>query len=137
MPGPPPKRSDQRRRRNKYPETDSAPLVVQVRQPRIRRDLDPRARRWYQSLKRSGQSQFYTPSDWQTALIAAEVLDRFFATGRASLLAEFNRMCSVLLVTEGDRRRARVELEPAPAPEEDIADAVDIEEARRRLRACD
>lgn len=136
--GPPPKRSDQRRRQNKYPATDSAPAAVTVKQPRIRSDIDPAAKRWYRSLRTSGQAEFYTDSDWQTALVAAEVLDRFFQTSRATLLAEFNRMCTSLLVTEGDRRRARLELEhPAPDSEEGAPNAADINEARRRLRACE
>jgi hypothetical protein len=133
--GPIPKRSDQRRRRNKGPAVDTAPATVSVRQPRIRSDVDVRAKRWYHSLKRSGQAEFYTDSDWQTALVAAEVLDLFFTTSRATLLAEFNRMCTSLLVTEGDRRRARLELERVVPDEEGDANVKDIEEARRRIRA--
>ena len=129
--GVPPKRSDQRRRRNPYPSTDKAQLSINVSQPRIRSDIDPRAKRWYRSLKRSGQAEFYADSDWQTALVAAEVLDRFFANDRATLLAEFNRMCAALLVTEGDRRRARLELE-REAPEEEAPVATEIDEYRRR-----
>lgn len=136
MPGPPPKRSDQRRRVNKYPDTDKAPATVSIKQPRIRSDIHPLAKRWYRSLKTSGQAEFYTDSDWTTALAAAEVLDRFFATSRATLLAEFNRMNSALMATEGDRRRARLELERERPAEEEGSDAADIEEARRRLRSC-
>jgi hypothetical protein len=113
-------------------------VSISVKQPSIRSDIHTAARRWYRSLKTSGQAEFYTDSDWQTALVAAEVLDRFFATSRATLLAEFNRMCTSLLVTEGDRRRARLELErTAPESEEGASNAADIDEARRRLRACE
>ena len=136
MPGPPPKRPEQRRRENKYPATDSAPLTVAVKQPRIRAALNPLAKRWYHSLRTSGQAEFYADSDWQTALVAAEVLDRFLATSRATLLSEFNHICSALLVTEGDRRRARLELERAGKQEDKVPDAADINEARRRIRAC-
>lgn len=135
QPGRPPKRSDQRRRRNVGPAIDTAPAVVSVKQPRISAHLHPRAKAWYRSLKKSGQAEFYTDSDWQTALVAAEVLDRFFQTNIAALLAQFNRMCTALLVTEGDRRRARLELEHPP-PAEEAPNTADIEEARRRLRAC-
>lgn len=136
--GPPPKRAEQRRRNNKVPPVDKGSVTVSVKQPPIRSGIHPQARRWYRSLKTSGQAEFYTDSDWQTALVAAEVLDRFFATGTAALLAEFNRMCASLLVTEGDRRRARLELErTAPAIDEEANDAADIAEARRRLRACE
>ena len=133
--GPPPKRTDQRRRQNKGPKVDASPASVSVKQPSIRSDIHPAAKKWYRSLRTSGQAEFYTDSDWQTAIVAAEVLDRFFATSRATLLAEFNRMCTSLLVTEGDRRRARLELERTPA-EEEVPDAANLDEHRRRLRSC-
>ncbi len=133
--GPPPKRADQRRRNNKGPAIDTAPATVNVKQPPLRSGIHPTARKWYRSLRTSGQAEFYTDSDWQTAVVATEALNLFFATGRATLLAEFNRMCAALLVTEGDRRRARLELQPT-GPEEVPDNAADIEEARRRIRAC-
>ena len=133
--GKPPKRADQRRRNNKVTPADKGSLSVSVKQPAIRSDIHSAAKKWYRSLKTSGQAEFYTDSDWQTAIVAAEVLDRFFATSRATLLAEFNRMCTSLLVTEGDRRRARLELERTPA-EEEVPDAANLDEHRRRLRSC-
>lgn len=133
--GRPPKRAEQRRRTNKVPTPDKGPISVSVKQPSIRSNMHPTAKRWYRSLKTSGQAEYYADSDWQTALVAAEVLERFLETSRATLLTEFNRMCAALLVTEGDRRRARLELEhEKPAPEE-ANNAADIEEARRRIRA--
>lgn len=136
--GPPPKRSDQRRRRNAVPPADKGVITTLVKQPSLRSGINPIARRWYRSLRTSGQAEFYTDSDWQTAIVAAETLDMFLATGRATLLAEFNRMCAALLVTEGDRRRARLELERASArSEEEAPDAANLDEYRRRLRACE
>ena len=61
--GPAPKRSDQRRRRNKTEPVDKAPVVVQVKQPPCPRGIHPQARAWYRSLASSGQSAYYADSD--------------------------------------------------------------------------
>jgi len=94
------------------------------------------ARTWYDSLALSGQSRFYEPSDWATAFLIAESISRdlseqvvgftekdgaIFAViplKGASLSAYLKAMAS-LLVTEGDRRRSRVELERGAAVDAD------------------
>jgi hypothetical protein len=111
--GPIPARSDQKRRRNKSESpTDSVTLegVVEVPEPG---DWHSTALAWYGSLAESGQSRFYEPSDWQTAQVAAEALHRFLTDDKpnAQLLAQFNAMQATLMVTEGARRRAGIELE--------------------------
>ena len=111
MPGPAPKRSSERRRRNKTPGLESSPAAVSVVQPACPEDLHVRAQEWYRSLATSGQSAFYTASDWQVALICAAAIDMFMETGRATLLAEIRSLQSQLLTTEGERRRSRLELE--------------------------
>lgn len=131
MPGPPPKRSSQRRRRNADPGAETASLTVSVDQPEAPEGLGRRASEWYASLARSGQAQFYTPSDWQVALICAHAIDLFMETGRATLLAEVRALQTQLLATEGERRRARLELERDDA--EEVADVVDADVWRRRL----
>ena len=134
--GPPPKRADQRRRRNATPPITSGVMEVHVKQPRIRSDIHPLARTWYRSLAKSGQAEFYTASDWATALVAAEALNDYFATRKAALLMQFARMATGLLATEGDRRSARVELErDKPDEEQDRALPAYLEEYRRRIKA--
>lgn len=113
----------------------------------------PIVRDWYQSLDRSGQSHFYEPSDWQLARIIAESMSRELSpqpmvVGRgddahiemvrlppkgASVAAWLKAMSS-LLVTEGDRRRLRLELdrEAAAQDEEPVADVADLDGFRRR-----
>jgi hypothetical protein len=54
----------------------------------------------------------------------------------ASMVAVIFQQLNGLGATEGDRRRMRIEIEREPPAEEDIPDAADIDEARRRLRAC-
>lgn len=109
------------------------------------------ARDWYEALERSAQSALYEASDWATARIVAESMSRELRprivavtkdgqavkdsppiTGAA--LSAYLKAMGSLLVTEGDRRRARVELE-RPGPElDDGASVTWIDGARARLR---
>lgn len=113
--GPVPKRSDVRRRRNKPAdgvEVTAAPAAPVVVQPEPDPGWHPIARDWFASLSKSGQSAFYEPSDWQTARYVAEGMSRNLGGGRfsAQLFAAVMSASSSLLVTEGDRRRLRLEL---------------------------
>jgi hypothetical protein len=113
MPGPLPKRTDQRRRVNK-PDT---PLRKGKAQPFVEcpppgKDWDKRAKDWYKSLALSGQSVFYEPADWQTAQLAGALLSDIYRNGFAvtSQVTAWMNMNTELMATEGARRRARVEL---------------------------
>ncbi|MEZ5152112.1 phage terminase small subunit [Rhodococcus zopfii] len=120
MPGPPPKRSTQRRRRNQ-PE-GGAPEVVSicgkaVKPPAEDRTWHTLAKAWYRSLKDSGQAKFYEPSDWQAARFCAYVMTRHLrdhedngAPLRAGMIETIWSMMGDLFTTEAARRRARVEL---------------------------
>lgn len=127
MPGPIPKRSDQRRRVNK-PEVpiDSAPSAPPVPIP----DPDPSwhqlARDWFVSLGQSGQAVFYQPSDWAVARVWAEILSRQLQSDRISavMVTAWASSASELLTTEGARRRARLELDHAVAADPDDEAAV-------------
>lgn len=135
MPGPPPKRAAERRRRNVpaagEPETAPGAAVVEV--PAGDPEWHPVAARWYAALERSGHARFYEPSDWASAYVVAETMSRELrpqCVGStpegepvwaavpmrgASLNAILKAMGS-LMVMEGDRRRARLELErPDPS----------------------
>jgi hypothetical protein len=138
--GPPPKRSDQRRRRNK----PAAGAVTKSRgrraqMPAADESWHPVALAWYRALGESGQAAFYQASDWATAFAAAETLSRelhpqpmVVGNGadarvemhklpvKAATLAAFLKSCTSLLATEGDRRRAAIELEE---PESDKGSA--------------
>lgn len=118
--GPIPKRSEERRRRNK----DDGPALIQAPSgaPEGLPDLpepsplwDPIAADWYLSLRESGQAAFYEPSDWAVARYAAELMSRVLDCSErgpnGQLVAALNSVMSSLLTTEGDRRRARMELE--------------------------
>lgn len=129
-PGPPPKRSTQRRRRNKPDESTTASLVVatvrgtKVKPPAEDRAWHPIAKGWYRSLKESGESAFFEPSDWQAARLCAHVLTRTLrdhedkgAPLRAGMIETIWSMMGDLLTTETSRRRARIELERAASDE--------------------
>lgn len=74
----------------------------------------PIASDWYLSLRESGQAAFYQPSDWAVARYAADLMSKVLLSERGpngQLVAALNSVMSSLLTTEGDRRRARMELE--------------------------
>lgn len=86
----------------------------------------PIASDWYLSLRQSGQAAFYQPSDWAVARYAADLMSKVLLSERGpngQLVAALNSVMSSLLTTEGDRRRARMELErkkPAPQSDADV-----------------
>lgn len=152
--GPVPKRSDQRRGRNelaKKPTKGEGARRVPI--PRADKDWHAVAKRWYNALGRSGQREFYEPSDWAAAWVLAESISRELQPqpmqiGRgedahfemvslppkaASVAAWLKGMTS-LMATEGDRRRAALELERPGAAKEDEGDVSWLDDARRRLR---
>lgn len=134
--GPVPKRSDQRRRQNKV-EIDKAPARIAlgvVRGPECPAGLSGLARDWYESLRTSGQSEWYTDSDWTSALIIARGIEQFETRPTAHMLTAILSGFGSLAATEGDRRRLRIELERAPQADVDEEAAVaEIDEWRSRL----
>ncbi len=129
--GPVPKREGQRRRRNKPEvETETAAGAADVVAPPGDDGWHPIARAWYDALGRSGQAKFYEPADWATAYLLADVMSRELhpqpvvvgdevrmlnLPPKAASVAAWRATMAALLVTEGDRRRVRLELERPPA----------------------
>ncbi|MFD7861859.1 hypothetical protein [Streptomyces sp. NPDC059783] len=117
--GPIPKRSAERRRRNKDDGVDlvQAPSGAPPDLPDLPEPdghWHSIATEWYLSLRESGQAAFYQPSDWAMARYAAELMSRGLAADRppnGQYVAALNSVMASLLTTEGDRRRARIELE--------------------------
>lgn len=152
--GPIPKRSDQRRRRNK-PEVPvtHAEGSADIEVPKANSKWHPVAKRWFESLAQSGQSAFYQASDWATAYVIAEDLSRELKPQvvgtteegepvyahvplKGASVSAFLKACSVLLVTEGDRRRARLELERERLkPGGEAEEVASLDDFRRRLGA--
>jgi hypothetical protein len=117
MPGPVPKRSEARRRRNKDGGTISraAHTTPEKLGPDVPDDLSLTglAVRWYESLRTSGQAVYYTDSDWASALVVAVAIQKFEERPSAGILTAVLQGMGSLLATEGDRRRMRLELERA------------------------
>lgn len=130
--GPVPKRSDQRRRRNATPATDRVdgkPVMI----PETPEHWHPLAQQMFNGLRDSAQSSFYQQSDWAFALITCERMSLLLAddSPNASAWSDVNAALGRLMVTEGDRRRMRLEVQAAaPATEQRPATV-------RRLKAVD
>lgn len=136
--GPVPKHSSQRRRKNKDSEPEKAPAVTgaDVQVPPAQKSWAPAAKRWYESLADSGQSQFFEPSDWQAAQIIAGELSIYLRSKKRSAMM-FSHLWSAmteLLTTEGARRRLKIELE-REAPDEggEDAEVTKLDDFRDRL----
>lgn len=157
--GPPPKRGDQRRRRNEPVggAADQAAGAAEVIPPEPDPQWHPMVIEWFASLEPSGQSAFYEPSDWALAVLLGEIMsrelgDQAIVVGKGeharieyvkqpvtgAVLASVLKGMGSLMVTEGDRRRMRLELlRPQPDPSDGEGGSVThIDDAARRLRGA-
>lgn len=126
MPGPVPKRSDQRRRRN-APKHELAKVSgAAVEAPSLGLDLHPLVSDWYASLASGPESQFYTPAIWQRARLVAKMLDTVVTAGRPSstMYAALQQDMKSLLVDAGELRRLGIEVQAAEesAPADNVID---------------
>lgn len=153
MPGPPPNRdSDLSRPRDRRGEAGGNAGIPAtkgelkpVNRPAPDPDWAPVAKMAYDSLITSGMADFYQDSDWAYAWIVLSELDVYrrrgtdkdgnpYATHKPSgqmFQAIMSAMVS-LGMTEGDRRRMRIELED-PKPEEEPATVLAIADYRKDL----
>lgn len=115
--GPIPKHSDERIRRNKdegQGQVEKVTAIGAVEVPELGiDDPHPMIRDFYESLKESAQAQYYEPSDWQFARFTMHFANKLVCSGKPSsqMLAAVNAALTNLLVSEGDRRRVRMEVE--------------------------
>lgn len=134
--GPAPKRSDQRRRANAPAQPLKKPAKAgTVKIPPASSTWHRGARQWYAALRDLAGPLEYTSADWATAWNAADALSREMnprpvTLGRgddahtvmlelpitAAAMQAFLKACTALLATEGDRRRAQIELQPPKPP---------------------
>lgn len=115
MPGPVPKRTETRRRRNKPEgaELVKAPSGARVTWPKPDRDWHDGAKAWFLSLEQSGQATFYEQSDVALAAFVATMMSSCLSADRpsAQMVTAVLSAQADLLTTEAARRRARIELE--------------------------
>ncbi|MEU9044114.1 hypothetical protein AB0D63_20905 [Kitasatospora sp. NPDC048343] len=121
MPGPVPNREADLARPRERKGSDIQPVTKGVMRdveiPDVDPDWHPIAQRLWDSLKTSGQSDFYQNSDWAFAFSLCEDLSHYKNAGKRSgqMLQTIYSAFERLLVSEGDRRRVRIELhEPEP-----------------------
>jgi hypothetical protein len=133
-----PKRNAERRRRNKESANAKATRHGKVTSPNPPETLHPVASRWYLSLRQSGQSDFFEPSDWAAALYVAEAMTRNLEMARFSsqLFSVVWTAMDGLLTTEQARRRARVEVERAEGVEQAPPGVSAIDDYRKRMQAA-
>ena len=138
MPGPMPKRSEERTRRNKPENEGGIPLSkgerVEYRVPPVDSSWHPRAKQWYRSMARSGMRDYYELSDFEYARILCDALTEYYKRPTAMMLATILQGMTSLGVTEGERRRMRIELED-PKETETSASLVAIDTYRAQLGA--
>lgn len=129
--GPVPKRSDQRVRRNKDSAVETIPAIGPVEVPDLGiPDAHPLIADFYESLKDSAQTQFYEPSDWQFARFTMHFANQLVKSRKPSsqMLAAVNAALTELLVSEGARRRVRLEVER----EQSAGQLIDVAEMFRQ-----
>jgi hypothetical protein len=147
MSGPVPNRSEDLARPRERKGKDIVPVTKgelrKVRIPAANKDWHPIAKRWYNSLKVSGQSDFYQTSDWAFAYSVADDLSYYknplvnrdgeeYHKRSGQMLQSIYSAMERLLVTEGDRRRVRIEL-TAPEPVAESAAVLAIADYRADL----
>lgn len=133
--GPVPKRSDQRIRRNK-PDVpvDKVSAIGAVRVPELDMpDAHPLVHEFYLSMRESAQAKYFEASDWAYAKLTLHFTDLLLKSGRPSgqLLSTVQTMLSELLVSEGARRRVRLEVERSGSGVAEVLEIADI--YRKRL----
>ncbi|AKU42355.1 terminase small subunit [Mycobacterium phage UnionJack] len=134
--GPVPERTDQTVRHSE--PVDKIEVFGEVKVPALgdisyRGETHPIIQDLYQAMQDSGQSKFYEPSDWQVARLTLLALNEELIAARhqnkpigAMKLTALNQMLTALMLTEGDRRRVRIELERKPSqPEGVVINAAD------------
>lgn len=122
--GPIRKRDEERVRRNKDENpTDKVEMIGPVQIPELGDvsydgETHPLIIEMYESIKNSAAVKYYEPTDWTYAKLTLYTLNQELIASRqygkpmgAMKLTAINQMLSSLLLTEGDRRRVRLEVE--------------------------
>ena len=146
--GPIGKRDEERVRRN-IPEnpTETVTMIGAVKIPELgdmsyEGETHPLISEMYDSIKASAAVKYYEPTDWQFARLTLYTLNQELIASRhqgkpvgAMKLTAINQMLSALLLTEGDRRRVRLEIErqPGDSPAGKVVNVTDM--LKQRLAA--
>lgn len=140
MPGPIPKRTDERlghRSKAERAAVDRGEGAPEVQQPPPDENWCELARDLWRDLGASGFARFYEPGDWAELRLTMWFITTKVDAGRMSGqdLAAVHSMLSDHLVSDGARRRLRLELQ-RPQPKQDAelpTNVTDIESRRSAL----
>lgn len=122
--GPIPERSENRIRRNK-PDTpiEKITAIGLVEVPELgnihyRGEIHQLVEDLWDGMTESAQAKYFEPSDWQFARLTLFALNQEIVSAQhankpigAMKLSALNQMMTQLLLTEGERRRVRIEVE--------------------------
>lgn len=137
--GPIPKRSEARTRVNKTGEDGIAlkkGVALSYSWPEADTDWHPWVADFYGSFQQSGMQAYFQQTDVAALQLACRLLNReVVEKGRPSamFLAETMKMLDGLGITEGERRRIKIELDQ-PTVQEVDAKVVALQAARSRLK---
>ncbi|MFG1602858.1 hypothetical protein [Actinoplanes sp. NPDC049265] len=138
MPGPVPHREADLARPRERGGSQAQPIVKGELKPVTVPAADPAwhplATRLYESLRSSGQADFYQNSDWAFAMSVCDDLSHYKKSMKRSgqMLQTIYSALERLLVTEGDRRRVRIELHE-PEDDSEPASVLAIADYKRDL----
>lgn len=139
MPGPVPRREAELARPLHRRGADHRTTTRGVARPAVIPDHNPEwhpiAIQLYLACQESGQSDFYQSSDWAMLWSLCDDLSEYKSQARrsAQMLAAIYSQMNSLLVTEGERRRVRIELEAPPQDNIEKAGVVAIGAYKDRL----
>lgn len=89
----------------------------------------PEVRDWYADFRRSPQaSLLVTDVDWQMLLIAAELLNIFYASGSLQAYSRFEALVSKFGTTPADRRKLRLSVEVPDPVDQDSGETADTDD---------
>jgi hypothetical protein len=134
-------------------------ISKEVEIPVAPEDWHPMARLLWEAIPASGQSLHYEPTDWVTAYIICETLSRELLPQFVGMRSTWNsdaeemeqrpefqtipikggnlssilKAFHVLMMTEGDRRRMRLELQRSKPDDGEAATVIPIREAKAGL----
>lgn len=140
--GPIPNRSDDLSRERDAQRSGRAPIKkgtsVPSKQPPANAEWDDVARKLYDSVGESGIREFYEASDWALLYMLCDDLSYLRKTRKATgkypgmIYQTVVSALNNLGLTEGDRRRIRIELDAEPEQENDATLTL-IDDYRARL----
>mgnify|MGYP001377279442 CR=1 FL=1 len=131
--GPVPNRSEDLSRARNANRADRAPITKGQSRPATIPEPDPNwhpiARMLWDAACESGQADFYESSDYAFLYSICEDLSRYKRSEKRSamMFAALNAAFEALLITEGARRRVRIELQGAEEETDTTADDVAAE----------